>query len=43
MKLEPVALVGGGAQVEMDTPMGLIYKVLFPSLSPFETPSSQEA
>jgi hypothetical protein len=43
MKLEPVALVGGVSQVEMETPMGLIYKALFPSISPFETPSSQEA
>jgi hypothetical protein len=43
MKLEPVALLGGVSKVEMETPMPLIYKALFPSISTFETPPSHEA
>src|SRR5262245_18202464 len=34
-------VVGSVSKVEMATPMGLIYKVLFPSLSTFETPLTQ--
>ena len=32
------ALTGSVSNVEMATPMSLIYKVLFPSISTFETP-----
>jgi hypothetical protein len=35
--IEPL---GSVSKVEMGTPMALIYKVLFPSLSTFETPPS---
>ena len=31
-------IVGSVSKVEMVTPMALIYKVLFPSISTFETP-----
>src|SRR5437879_3136163 len=33
-----LAIVGSVSKVEMATPIGLISKVLFPSLSTFETP-----
>src|SRR5262245_60076490 len=33
-----VIIVGSVSKVEMATPMGLLYKALFPSLSTFETP-----
>jgi hypothetical protein len=35
--------LGGVSKVEMETPMVLIYKALFPSLSPCETSPSHEA
>jgi hypothetical protein len=34
------SLVGSVSKVEIATPRGLIYKVLFPSISTFETPPS---
>ena len=33
-----ILLMGSVSKVEMATPMDLIYKVLFPSISTFETP-----
>jgi hypothetical protein len=33
---------GSVSKVEMVAPMALIYKVLFPSISTFETPPNQE-
>src|SRR5262245_13857458 len=37
-KVHPDAGEGSVSKVEMATPMGLIYKALFPSISTFETP-----
>jgi hypothetical protein len=35
------AIAGSVSKVEMATPMALIYKVLFPSMSTFETPPTR--
>jgi hypothetical protein len=36
-----IRLEGSVSKVEMVTPMALIYKVLFPSISTFETPPTR--
>ncbi len=38
----PAEMLGSVSKVEMVTPMALIYKVLFPSISTFETPPGAE-
>jgi len=38
----PISFSGSVSKVEIATPMGLIYKVLFPSISTFETPPKGE-